>query len=65
MINEDIRRHVLKVPASAWTHDVEADSEVRDGSWVADLADAAGQIVTTGRRSILRLARHRPWTHEQ
>ncbi|MGY3676813.1 hypothetical protein ACVWXU_000436 [Streptomyces sp. TE33382] len=26
------------------------------------LFSAAGQLVTTGRRRILRLARHRPWT---
>ncbi|MGA5606142.1 IS1380 family transposase [Streptomyces griseoincarnatus] len=28
------------------------------------LFSAAGQLVTTGRRRILRLARHWPWTHE-
>ncbi|MFB7919166.1 IS1380 family transposase [Streptomyces sp. NPDC056061] len=28
------------------------------------LFSAAGQFVTTGRRRILRLARHWPWTHE-
>ncbi|CAM5512181.1 hypothetical protein GCM10010345_85520 [Streptomyces canarius] len=27
------------------------------------LFTAAGQLVTTGRRRILRLARHWPWTH--
>nr|WP_260147487.1 transposase [Streptomyces sp. CEV 2-1] len=27
------------------------------------LFTAAGQLVTTGRRQILRLARHWPWTH--
>ncbi|MCP9960769.1 IS1380 family transposase [Streptomyces somaliensis] len=28
------------------------------------LFSAAGQLITTGRRRILRLARHRPWTRE-
>jgi hypothetical protein len=28
------------------------------------LFSAAGQLVTTGRRRILRLARHWPWTRE-
>ncbi|WP_281157718.1 transposase, partial [Streptomyces sp. HYC2] len=28
------------------------------------LFSAAGQLVTTGRRLILRIARHWPWTHE-
>ena len=28
------------------------------------LFTAAAQLVTTGRRRILRLARHRPWTSE-
>ncbi len=28
------------------------------------LCSAAGQLVTTGRRRILRLARHLPWTGE-
>lgn len=28
------------------------------------LFSAAGQLVTTGRRRILRLARHWPWTGE-
>ncbi|MBB4789550.1 hypothetical protein BJY54_000162 [Streptomyces nodosus] len=27
------------------------------------LLTAAGQLVTTGRRRVLRLARHRPWTN--
>lgn len=37
VITEAIHQHVLKVPASAWTPAVEADGEIRDGAWVAEL----------------------------
>ncbi|MGK5445967.1 IS1380 family transposase [Streptomyces radiopugnans] len=37
VITEAIHSRVLKVPASAWTAAVEADGEIRDGAWVAEL----------------------------
>jgi hypothetical protein len=37
VITDAIHQHVLKVPASAWTPAVEADGEIRDGAWVAEL----------------------------
>lgn len=37
VITEQVHQHVLKIPASAWTPAVEADGEVRDGAWVAEL----------------------------
>ncbi|GAA0960522.1 IS1380 family transposase [Streptomyces rhizosphaericus] len=37
-ITDAIHQAVLKVPASAWTPAVEADGEIRDGAWVAELA---------------------------
>ncbi|MFG2258350.1 IS1380 family transposase [Streptomyces mirabilis] len=112
VITDAIHQHVLKVPASTWTPAVEADGEIRDGAWVAELTGdvltgwptgmrfivrqialdllawmpmlaltgrarlweprrlrlrlftTAGQLVTTGRRRILRLAAHWPWTLE-
>ncbi|MEU0648334.1 IS1380 family transposase [Streptomyces umbrinus] len=37
VITDAIHQHVLKVPASAWTPAAEADGEIRDGAWVAEL----------------------------
>jgi hypothetical protein len=37
VITEAIHEHVLKVQASAWTSAVEADGEIRDGAWGAEL----------------------------
>lgn len=37
VITGAVHRHVLKVPASAWTPAVEPDHETRDGAWAAEL----------------------------
>ncbi|MFF7581336.1 IS1380 family transposase, partial [Streptomyces sp. NPDC008061] len=37
VITEAIHQHVLKVPVPAWTAAVEANGEIRDGAWVAEL----------------------------
>lgn len=60
VITEQVHQHVLKVPASAWTAAVEADGEVRDGAWVAELA---GDVLTgwpKGMRLIVRKERPHP-----
>lgn len=45
VITDAIHQHLLKVPASAWTPAVEADGEVRDGDWVAELTgDVLGRM---------------------
>ncbi len=36
-VTDAIHQHVLKVPASAWTPAAEADGEIRDGAWGAEL----------------------------
>jgi len=38
VITEVIHHRVLQVPASAWTPAVEADGQIREGAWVAELA---------------------------
>jgi hypothetical protein len=37
VITDAIHQHVLQVSASAWTPTVEADGEIRDGAWAAEL----------------------------
>ncbi|GAA3167855.1 IS1380 family transposase [Streptomyces virens] len=51
---EAIHQHVLKVPASAWTPAVEADSEIRDGAWVAELTGDVLDGWPKGMRLIVR-----------
>lgn len=36
-ITEDMQDAILKVPADAWTPAYDADEQVRDGAWVADI----------------------------
>ncbi|WP_093629435.1 IS1380 family transposase [Streptomyces sp. 3213.3] len=60
VITDAIHQHVLKVPASAWTPVVEANGEIRDGAWVAELT---GDVLTgwpTGMRLIVRKERPHP-----
>jgi hypothetical protein len=51
---------VLKVPASAWTPAVEADGEIRDGAWVAELTGNILDGWPTGMRLIVRKERPHP-----
>ncbi|MEV0495923.1 IS1380 family transposase [Streptomyces atratus] len=60
VITDAIHEHVLKVPASAWTPAIEADGEIRDGAWVAELT---GDVLTgwpKGMRLIVRKERPHP-----
>jgi hypothetical protein len=60
VITDAIHQHVLKVPTSAWTPAVEADGEIRDGAWVAELT---GDVLTgwpKDMRLIVRKERPHP-----
>ncbi|MGV9281818.1 IS1380 family transposase, partial [Streptomyces sp. NPDC003730] len=60
VITEQVHQHVLKVPASAWTPAVEADGEVRDGAWVAELTGDVLDGWPKGMRLIVRKERPHP-----
>ncbi|QHY94194.1 hypothetical protein SSPS47_03495 [Streptomyces sp. S4.7] len=60
VITEAIHQHVLKVPASAWTAAVEADGEIRDGAWVAELTGDVLDGWPKGIRLIVRKERPHP-----
>ncbi|MEU7449232.1 IS1380 family transposase [Streptomyces diastaticus] len=60
VITEQVHQHVLKVPASAWTPAVEADGEVRDGAWVAELTGDVLEGWPKGMRLIVRKERPHP-----
>jgi hypothetical protein len=60
VITDTIHQHVLKVPASAWTPAVEADGEIRDGAWVAELTGNILDGWPTGMRLIVRKERPHP-----
>lgn len=60
VITDAIHEHVLKVPASAWTPAVEADGEIRDGAWVAELTGDVLVGWPKGMRLIVRKERPHP-----
>ncbi|MFF4830171.1 IS1380 family transposase [Streptomyces sp. NPDC001312] len=60
VITDAIHQHVLKVPASAWTPAVEADGEIRDGAWVAELVGDVLAGWPKGMRLIVRKERPHP-----
>uniref|UniRef100_UPI002930A451 IS1380 family transposase n=1 Tax=Streptomyces sp. MK7 TaxID=3067635 RepID=UPI002930A451 len=60
VITDAIHQHVLKVPASAWTPAVEADGEIRDGAWVAELTGDVLDGWPKGMRLIVRKERPHP-----
>lgn len=60
VITEQVHQHVLKVPASAWTAAVEADAEIRDGAWVAELTGDVLDGWPKGMRLIVRKKRLYP-----
>lgn len=64
MVSTDtIHQHVLTVPASAWTPAIEADGEIRDGAWVAELA---GDVLDGWpKRMRLIVRKERPHTGAQ
>ena len=55
-----IHQHVLKVPASAWTPVIEADGEIRDGAWIAELAGDVLDGWPKGMRLNVRKERAHP-----
>jgi DDE family transposase len=60
VITEAIHQHVLKVPVSVWTPAVEADGEIRDGAWVAELTGDILDGWPKGMRMIVRKERPHP-----
>ncbi len=60
VITEAIHQHVLKVPVSAWTAAVEANGEIRDGAWVAELTGDVLDGWPKGMRLIVRKERPHP-----
>ncbi len=60
VITDAIHQHVLKVPPSAWTPAVEADGEIRDGAWVAELTGDVLDGWPKGMRLIVRKERPHP-----
>ncbi|MDX3568675.1 IS1380 family transposase [Streptomyces sp. ID05-47C] len=60
VITDAIHQHVLKVPASAWTPAVEADGEIRDRAWGAELTGNILDGWPTGMRLIVRKERPHP-----
>ncbi|WP_331734617.1 MULTISPECIES: IS1380 family transposase [unclassified Streptomyces] len=60
VITEAIHQHVLQVPASAWTPATEADGEIRDGAWVAELTGDVLDGWPKGMRLIVRKERPHP-----
>jgi hypothetical protein len=59
-VTEAIHQHVLRVPASAWTATVEADGEIRDGAWVAELTGDVLDGWPKGMRLIVHKERPYP-----
>ncbi|MFG3093962.1 IS1380 family transposase [Streptomyces sp. NPDC048202] len=60
VITDAIHSRVLKVPESAWTPAVEADGEIRDGAWVAELTGDVLAGWPKGMRLIVRKERPHP-----
>lgn len=60
VITEAIHQHVLKIPGPAWTPAVEADGQVREGAWVAELTGRLLDGWPGGMRLIVRKERPHP-----
>jgi hypothetical protein len=59
-ITDAVHQAVLKVPLAAWTPAVEADGEIRDGAWVAELTGGMLDGWPKGMRLIVRKERPHP-----
>jgi hypothetical protein len=59
-ITDAVHHAVLQVPASTWTPAVEPDGQVRDGAWIAELADDVLKGWPQGMRLIVRKERPHP-----
>ncbi|MFD6311019.1 IS1380 family transposase [Streptomyces nigra] len=60
VITEAIHQHVLKIPGAAWTPAVEANGQVRDGAWGAELTGKLLDGWPSGMRLIVRKERPHP-----
>lgn len=60
VITDTIHRHLLQIPAPAWTPAVESDGTVRDGAWVAELTGSLLDGWPSGMRLIVRKERPHP-----
>ncbi len=61
VITDTIHQQVLKVPESAWTPAVEAEGEIRDGAWGAELTGDVLDGWPKGMRLTIRKKRAVPW----
>ena len=60
-ITEDMQDAILKVPADVWTPAYDADEQVRDGAWVADITGLLDlSSWPAGMRVIVRKERPHP-----
>lgn len=59
-ITGDIHQALLKVPASAWTPAVDAEGQIRDGAWVAEIGGRPPAGRPSGLRRIVRKERPHP-----
>jgi hypothetical protein len=60
-IDENVRNAVVSLPESAWTEAVEADGEVRDWAWVAEITPLLDRSAwPEGSRVIVRKERPHP-----
>lgn len=59
-VTEQVHQHVLKVPAPAWSPAVEADGEIREGAWVAELTGDVLHGWPKGMRLIVHRERPNP-----
>lgn len=53
-ITDTIHQHVLKIPAPAWMPAIEADGQIRDGAWAAELTGRLLDGWPGGMRLIVR-----------
>ncbi|MGC5344840.1 IS1380 family transposase [Streptomyces sp. DT171] len=60
VITDAIHSRALKVPESVWTPAIEADGEIRDGAWVAELTGDVLDGWPKGLRLIVRKERPHP-----
>jgi len=63
-ITDGVRQAIMAVPASGWLDAVEADDEIRDGAWVAEVTDLVDLVDLSawpdGARLIVRKERPHP-----
>ncbi len=60
VITDTIHQHLLQIPASAWTPAIEADGQIREGAWIAELTGDLLDTWPAGMRLIARKERPHP-----